>query len=346
MSNEGSKPHDGIFTVPPEVTRQPIDGVLRKLFPGASWGDVRKLVTTGKIQIKETTLQDTRYLVSSGDKITLRINAPRPSTKQRLNRDTIVSLDPHVIVVRKPAGISTVPFDERETGTLDQLVRALLSRERRARGGKAQGWIGVVHRLDKETSGLLVFALSLSAKKHLAQQFRDHTTHRRYTALVHGCIDRPQTFRSSLVADRGDGLRGSTKLEDHGQLAITHVTPLRSFENATLVDCRLETGRTHQIRIHLSEAGFPLVGERVYIRDHTTFVLQAPRLMLHARELGFVHPATGRQVHYEEPLPSDMVDVLERLTHVRRLSGACPSHPPPFRQASRTRAPSGRAMAS
>ncbi len=344
MSEEGGV-RDGVYVVPPGVSKQPLDGALRGIFPGISWGDARKLASTGKVRVNGDLAQDNRRPVSSGDEITVQRTAPRPATRQRLGREVIAHIDGHVVVVRKPAGISTVPFDERETDTLDQLVRSLLSRERRARGGGAQGWVGVVHRLDKETSGLLVFALTLAAKKHLAQQFRDHTTHRRYSALVHGHLDAPRTFRSRLVADRGDGIRGSTEAPGQGQMAVTHVTPLRHLEGATLVDCRLETGRTHQIRIHLSEAGFPLVGERVYTRRHGGPLLPAPRLMLHARELGFTHPNTNEEVRLEEPLPSDMATVLERLSHVRRLPGACSPHAPPLRQAPGARPSPRRALA-
>jgi 23S rRNA pseudouridine1911/1915/1917 synthase len=117
------------------------------------------------------------------------------------------------------------------------------------------------------------------------------------------------------VADRGDGLRGSSRLSRsaEGREAVTHVEPLEALAGATLVACRLETGRTHQIRIHLSEAGHPIVGERVYIRAYAGRRIEAPRLMLHAAELGFVHPATGLEVHWELPLPADMRSLLERL---------------------------------
>jgi 23S rRNA pseudouridine1911/1915/1917 synthase len=159
---------------------------------------------------------------------------------------------------------------------------------------------------------LLVFARTLAAKRHLANQMRFHTVQRRYLAIAHGSVTR-QTFRSRLVADRGDGLRGSTRLPNVGVQAVTHVEPVQQLVGATLVSCRLETGRTHQIRIHLSEAGHPLVGERVYVRGFDGPVIAAPRLMLHAAVLGFIHPATGRPVCFNDPLPADMLDLIERL---------------------------------
>jgi 23S rRNA pseudouridine1911/1915/1917 synthase len=140
--------------------------------------------------------------------------------------------------------------------------------------------------------------------------------HRRYLAIAHGSV-RAQTIRSHLVDDRGDGRRGSIEKSPRrgareGQLAVTHVAPLEELDGATLVACTLETGRTHQIRIHLSEAGHPLVGERVYMRPSAQ-AIRAPRLMLHAAELGFVHPATGRDVRWELAPPADFQAVLARL---------------------------------
>jgi len=302
--------------VPAGVSRRPLDGVLRELF-SLSWGDARKHVRSGKVRVNGAVVTDTLHPTSTGDAVELSMNAPRPATKERLSRDVIAFVDPHVVVVRKPPGISTVPFEEGERGTLDQLVRALLSREGRARGGRTQGTLGVVHRLDKDTSGLLVFARTMAAKKHLSQQFREHTVHRRYLAVARGDVQ-AQTIRSNLIADRGDGRRGSTRDDSQGLRAITHVEVVERLDGATLIACRLETGRTHQIRIHLAEAGYPLVGERVYgrraRRGETPDPGPAtPRILLHAAELGFVHPQTELPVSFEEPLPEDMERVIATL---------------------------------
>jgi 23S rRNA pseudouridine1911/1915/1917 synthase len=252
--------------------------------------------------------------------VALDMNAPRPRAPV-LPEGAVVHVDAHVVIVDKPAGVSTVPFDEGETGTLDERVREWLARGgRQARGG-GRPPLGVVHRLDKETSGLLVFTRTWLAKQSLTQQFRDHTVVRRYLAIAHGDVQ-SQTFRSEIVQDRGDGLRGSRIRGRHkgrgqeggqGQRAVTHVTALQRLDGATLVECRLETGRTHQIRIHLSEAGHPLVGEQVYIRDFRGDELRAPRMMLHAAELGFVHPATEEDVKWEKEPPPDFAATLARL---------------------------------
>jgi 23S rRNA pseudouridine1911/1915/1917 synthase len=220
-------------------------------------------------------------------------------------------------VVEKPPGVSTVPYDETEDDTLDARVRAWLARKRLVPRG-ARPSLGIVHRIDKETSGLVVFARTWLAKQGLAGQFRRHTVHRRYLALVRGDVRVARTIRSFLMDDRGDGLRGSARgtPPPGAREAVTHIEPLEPLASATLVACRLETGRTHQIRIHLSESGHPLVGERVYVRGAAAVAppaIEAPRLMLHAAELGFVHPATEREMRWVSAMPEDLRSVVERL---------------------------------
>ncbi len=306
--------------VPAEL-EGPVDRAIRGLF-GASWGKARAWIAGGKVRVGGALVTETTARVRAGAEITLDEAARRPRG-QELEDGDVVHADAHVVVVAKPPGLNTVPFEgdsETETDTLDARVRRWLERSERgdgrrkggARGGRAN--LGIVHRLDRETSGLVVFTRTWLAKQSLAAQFRQHTVHRRYLALAHGVV--PQgTRRSFFLDDRGDGLRGSARGRTgaNGREAITHVAPVEALAGATLVECRLETGRTHQIRIHLSEWGHPLVGERVYIRGYAGAILPAPRLMLHAAELGFVHPATEREVKWSLPLPEDIRLVKARL---------------------------------
>src|SRR5262249_44898534 len=147
----------------------------------------------------------------------------------------------------------------------------------------------VVHRIDKETSGLIALAKTKAGERALAELFRTHNVVRSYLCVAHGVVH-DRRIESRLVTDRGDGLRGSTRRPNLGKRAVTHVRALESLRGATLCEVRLETGKTHQIRIHLAESGHPLVGERVYVRDYkrrgNTPVLSA-RLLLHAATLGF-----------------------------------------------------------
>jgi 23S rRNA pseudouridine1911/1915/1917 synthase len=283
----------------------PLDRALRSWFVGASWNQVRSLVESGKVSVDGEVVREPSRGVRAGSEIRIAMRSPRARGPE-LPADLLVHQDAHVVVARKPPGISTVPFDEHETGTLSELVQAALRR------GAPQPPLGIVHRIDKDTSGLVVFARTLAAKRALKQQFRFHSVVRRYVAIAHGAVT-PGTLHSRLVKDRGDGRRGSTENPVLGREAVTHVRVLERLRGASLVECKLETGRTHQIRIHLSERGHPLLGERVYSRDYEGTILSAPRLMLHAFELGFVHPATGAELYFEQKMPEDMRQVLVTL---------------------------------
>jgi 23S rRNA pseudouridine1911/1915/1917 synthase len=301
-----------------------LDGAIRRAL-GLSWGQARRLVEQGKVSVEGGRVVSPTFRVRAGTTVRVDPAARRLPAERGLDPERIVYADAHVVVVDKPPGVSTVPYEEGERGTLDELVRRVLG----ARGGTrgVAPSLGVVHRLDKETSGLVVFTRSWLAKQSLASQFRAHTVTRRYLAIAHGRVP-ACTIESHLVADRGDGLRGSLerlparmRAGREGQRAVTHVEPLEALREgdleATLVSCRLETGRTHQIRIHLAERGHPLLGERVYGRPFagrsTHPEIPAPRVMLHATLLGFVHPKTGKPMEWTLPPPEDFVRVLRRL---------------------------------
>jgi 23S rRNA pseudouridine1911/1915/1917 synthase len=175
----------------------------------------------------------------------------------------------------------------------------------------------VVHRLDKETSGLVVFARTVAAESGLGKQFHAHSVTRRYLAIVPGHVE-SQRIETRLVRDRGDGRRGSTAVKGQGKEAITHIDVVEKLPRHTLLSCHLETGRTHQIRIHLAELGHPVCGEKVYNKQRDGSVIRdesgAPRLALHAAELGFIHPVTGEAMKWEMALPKDMQELVQRLS--------------------------------
>jgi 23S rRNA pseudouridine1911/1915/1917 synthase len=135
---------------------------------------------------------------------------------------------------------------------------------------------------------------------------------RMYICAAHGIVT-PGRIESNLVADRGDGLRGSTSHAGQGKRAVTHVSVRQALRGATLCEVRLETGKTHQIRIHLAESGHPLVGETVYIRDYAGPLIASPRMLLHAATLGFVHPVSGEHVSLSSALPGDFTSVIDKL---------------------------------
>jgi 23S rRNA pseudouridine1911/1915/1917 synthase len=321
------QPDPGPFapkTVPYKLGGVRLDRAIHELF-ALPWAKARQAIQTGKVFVQGQVVLEIDHTVNRGDGLSIVQNAPRPSTAKRLafEEEAIEFVDASVVVVRKPPGISTVPYGdetpEEQRSTLDALVREMLKHRFGSRGPGGRAPLGVVHRLDKDTSGLLVFTRTVEAKQHLADQFRKHTVHRRYLAVVHGKLDAARSYKSYFVENRGDGLRGSVLGHRRdGQLAITWVTPLEHLQGATLIACKLETGRTHQIRIHLSEAGHPLVGEQVYIRHRPGPFLEAPRILLHAAELGFEHPESGEQVFFRQPVPDDFRQAVEKL----RLPGA------------------------
>jgi 23S rRNA pseudouridine1911/1915/1917 synthase len=314
---------DLVHVIPSGAEALPVDRALRNLLPGSSWSSLRRLIETGKLRINGVTVVNPTRSVGPGDTLSIHMSAPATGKRGALNQNAIVHVDAHVVVACKPAGILSVPY-EAERDTFVDLVRRALER----RAGHALPPLGIVHRIDKETSGLLVFSRRPSAKHALEQQFRAHTVRRVYAALVHGSLT-SRTLRSRLLADRGDGLRGSTENSKLGQHAVTHVRAVEPLRGATLVECQLETGRTHQIRIHLSESGHPLLGERVYVRNYRGSLLAAPRLMLHAKTLGFAHPVDGRMLEFTSPLPEDLCTSLAELRQKLRKApqASARSHP-------------------
>ncbi len=234
-----------------------------------------------------------------------------------LAESAIIFFDRDVVVVDKPVGMLSVADEQGNKDTLVEHIRTSLRRIDKA-GIDAP--LGVVHRLDKETSGLMLFARTAHAKQSLTTQFREHTIERVYHAVAHGEVaaTRIDTY---LILDRGDAMRGSFghfrrergAAPADAKRAVTHIKPIAKLAGATLVECRLETGRQHQIRIHLSELGHPLVGERVYIRDFRGPKIDAARPMLHARTLGFVHPRSGERISFQREPPDDFKAMVELL---------------------------------
>ena len=249
--------------------------------------------------------------------------------------------DADLIVVDKPAGMVVHPAPGAPSGTLVNALLAHCADSLSGIGGAARP--GIVHRIDKDTSGLLVVAKTDRAHQGLARQFADHSAHRRYLALAHGVIDpADQRLRGlpGLGLEPGGTLRIATLLGRHptdrqrqavsferGRHAVTRARMLESFgtpPQAMLVECRLETGRTHQIRVHMAHAGLGLLGDPTYGgnrkpsgralgADAAAAIAAFPRQALHAAELGFLHPVSGERLAFSSPLPPDMATLVARL---------------------------------
>lgn len=318
---QAMSPHS--HTVTTDQAGLTLAACVRKLLPDQSWERVRRIIGSRRVKLAGEHCLDPARRLKEGDVIELSSRSAALAVVAPAL--CIRHVDPHVVVVEKPSGICTVrhpterDWPERRKAlspTLEEIVPRLITRTRPRNGTMPLPRLRIVQRLDKETSGLVVFARTVAAERGLGGQFRAHTVIRRYLAIVPG---RPpaQRIETHLVRDRGDGRRGSTRTAGLGKPAITHVEIVERLPGYTLLSCRLETGRTHQIRIHLSELGYPVCGERVYNRRAHGEVIpdrsQAPRLALHAAELGFVHPVTGLTLHWTMPLPPDLERLLNSL---------------------------------
>jgi 23S rRNA pseudouridine1911/1915/1917 synthase len=320
---------------------------------GLSWSRAKRLVEGHQVRYAGQVIGDPAHRVRAGRKITVAAGAyeargdePRagsaepkarsekPKTPAQPKRKPdpgpasdrsplpapgspieILYSDDAIVVVDKPAGLTTVrhateaaEFGDRGKHYLPKTLADLLP----GMLGEPGRQVIAVHRIDRDTSGVVVFARTPAAAKGLTAQFRKHTADRRYLALVRG---RPKSGRieSQFVRDRGDGRRGSGT---EGKRAVTHVAILERFDEFALVECRLETGRTHQVRIHLGEAGTPLCGEKVYDRPVNGKPVPdgsgATRPMLQAARLGIDHPETGERMTWESPPPADFEALLDR----------------------------------
>jgi 23S rRNA pseudouridine1911/1915/1917 synthase len=312
------------FAVLPAEAGHTLAKVLRSRLRGPSWTEVRKLIAARRVKINDSICSDPARRLQENEVVVL-LEHPKPLPRAaHPERLLLRHLDDHVVVVEKPSGVNTVRHpaelewsEERRhlDPTLEDLTQWAIAHRLVCLPRELQR-LRIVHRLDKETSGLVVFGRSGLAEKELGLQFRKHTVVRRYLALVPGVFT-PRTIASRLVPNRGDGRRGSTTLPDVGKEAITHVSVEEKLNGYTMLSCRLETGRTHQIRIHLSESGHPVCGDKVYVRkpngESFDDASGAPRLALHATELGFEHPASNEQLHWSMPLPADLAKFVEKL---------------------------------
>jgi 23S rRNA pseudouridine1911/1915/1917 synthase len=292
---------------------------------GLSRARVQGLIDEGRVDVAGKTAASASAKVAAGTPFRITIAAAMPA--EALPEDiplTIAYEDAQLIVVDKPAGMVVHPAVGNITGTL---VNALLHHCRGNLSGiNGVARPGIVHRIDKDTSGLLVVAKSDAAHEGLAVQFAAHTVHRRYLAV---CAGHPSPADGTINARLGRSDTDRKKMtvlannSSRGKSAITHYKVLERFDHAALIECRLETGRTHQVRVHCASIGHALIGDPAYGRipkalrsvvDELGFARQA----LHAAELGFVHPLTGESLRFSSNLPQDMQELIDQLRHSDR----------------------------
>lgn len=306
-----------------------IDKFLMNRIEGATRNKLQQAINGGMVLVNGAAVKQ-NYKIKPYDQIVVYSDGTPESTDVvpeniPLN---IVYEDDEVMLINKPAGMVVHPGSGNYTGTLLNGMAYYLQQKNPSISETTLPRFGLVHRIDKNTSGLLVLAKTDKAMRHLAKQFFDHTVKRQYMALVWGDVTNDS---GTVVAHVGRNQRFRKLFEaypegDHGKEAITHYSVLERMNYVTLVQCVLETGRTHQIRVHMKYLGHPLFNDDFYGGDkivkgtvfskYKQFVDNCfaicPRQALHAKTLGFVHPTTGEEMFFESELPPDMTEVIQK----------------------------------
>ncbi len=313
-------PGDDIISVTLDAGQEGwrLDRALAAQLPTISRERLKTLVKSGALSVDGTAFRDPAFKVRGDEAYTLAVPPPQEAHNEPQDIPlTIVFEDEHLLVVDKPAGLVVHPAHGNRDGTL---VNALLHHcKGRLSGINGVARPGIVHRIDKDTSGLLVVAKTNPAHEGLAKQFADHSIERRYLAIVHGVPTRVSgKVDAPLARSSKDRLKVEIVEEGRGKRAVTHWKKLKTLKQAALVECQLETGRTHQVRVHMASIGHPLLGDPVYARgksNHSQLLneLDFHRQALHAAHLGFVHPVTKGRLSFDSALPPDIQELLNRL---------------------------------
>jgi 23S rRNA pseudouridine1911/1915/1917 synthase len=299
-----------------------LDRALAASVPTLSRERLKALISSGAVESAGTTVRDPATKVRGDEAFRIIVPEPRPAHNEAQDIPLdIVFEDEHLLVVDKPAGLVVHPAAGNLDGTLVNALLPHCAGKLSGIGGVARP--GIVHRIDKDTSGLMVVAKTDVAHEGLARQFAAHSIDRRYLAIVSGvprssggtvdaALARSPTNRKKIaVVEPKD-------LARRGKRAVTHWKRLELLNDAALVECRLETGRTHQVRVHMASIGHPLVGDPVYGRSGKTHgkmlnELGFRRQALHAAELGFIHPVTKNRLSFSSPMPADMQELMRAL---------------------------------
>ena len=310
------------LTFEPGQKTERLDRFLARSLPDISRARLKRLIDEHQITADGAAVKAGLRL-RGGESI--RISIPRPQELEATPEDIPLDIlyeDSDLIVINKPAGMVVHPASGHYTGTL---VNALLHHCTDLSGIGGELRPGIVHRLDKDTSGVLVVSKNDLSHQGLAQQFKEHSITRRYITLVHGQVQNESGIIEKPIGRHPGARKKMSTLSTRGRRAVTHWNVLRRYatERLTLLEMRLETGRTHQIRVHLADMNLPVVGDQTYgsikransIADAQlrTLVQQLHRQALHAWILGFKHPRTGEYMEYTSPLPADMAQIVTAL---------------------------------
>lgn len=295
------------WTVEPADAGERIDKFITMQAEEWSRSQVQLWVKEGRVTVNGEPVKN-NYKVAADDEITLRVPPPKElEIKPEAIPLEILYEDADLVVVNKPRGLVVHPAPGHYTGTL---VNALLHHCRDLSGINGVLRPGIVHRIDKDTSGLLVVAKNDRAHLGLAEQLKNHTVNRKYVAIVHGVIAHEMGTIDAPIGRDPKNRQQMAVVFENSKPAVTHFVVLERFKEYTLVECKLETGRTHQIRVHMKYIGHPLAGDPKYGPKKT---LELDGQALHAKTLGFTHPRTGEYLEFEAPLPQELLRLIDWL---------------------------------
>lgn len=305
------------FTAEADHTGDRLDRYLTSQIPDFSRSQIQRLIESGHVTHSRYKKAKANNDIREGDVIGVELPEPEPSAAQAEDIPLdILFNDDDVVVVNKPAGMVVHPAAGNATGTL---VNALLHHIKDLSGIGGEVRPGIVHRLDKGTSGVMVVAKNDDAHKELARQFHDREVEKEYVALAWGLVQQRKRINAAIGRDPKNRLKMTTRRADRARNAVTRVTWARDLQGLTLLRIAIATGRTHQIRVHLSEIGHPIVGDGLYGGVHKSMpqrlraVLRLTRPFLHAERLAFTHPRTHERLEFTAPLAADLEAVLMEL---------------------------------
>lgn len=312
------------FEIGPDHEGLRLDKFLANELPNHSRAQAQRLIDDGRVAMPRVTTPKANTVLRPGDVVTVEVPAPAPSTLEPEDLPLpILHDDADVVVVNKPAGLVVHPGAGHPTGTL---VHALLHHVQDLSGIGGEARPGIVHRLDKGTSGVMVVAKNDTAHQELARQFHDREVEKEYVALVWGTVHNRKRIDLPIGRDPVHREKISTRAR-RARAAVTRVTWAKALPGLTLIRVAIATGRTHQIRVHLSAIGHPIVGDALYggvhkrVANDVRAVQRLTRPFLHAERLAFTHPRTGERLSFEAPLPEDLESVLRDITPLDKRAG-------------------------
>lgn len=297
------------FQISEELEDERIDKCISQLIDSVSRTFIQKLIKEGGVRVNGQTVKGS-YRVKEEDDVSFYLpESEEPDIEPEDIPLDVLYEDKDVIVVNKPKGMVVHPAAGHYSGTM---VNALMYRCRGELSG-INGVMrpGIVHRIDKDTTGSVIVCKNDNAHQYIATQLKDHTITRRYHAICHGVLKEDEGTVDRPVGRHPNDRKKMAVNEKNGKRAVTHYKVLKRFSNCTYIECVLETGRTHQIRVHMASIGHPLLGDEVYGSIKSPY--QTNGQTLHAKILGFVHPTSGEYVEVDAPLPDYFEEILRKM---------------------------------